>query len=206
MTLPEPGGDRSVAVVERDGEQVAALVYDRSLDDDPELVEAVGGAATIALENRQLHAEAEARLAELQASGERIIAAGRRRAPPHRAQPARRRAAAAGHPRDAALADPAPDPRRPRRRRAARHVRERRAGASLEELRELARGIHPAALDQGLETALEALAMRSRGAHGVVETRPPLPEPVEFAAYFVASEALANTAKYARRTGGDGAA
>ena len=55
---------------------VAALIYDRSLDDDPELVEAVGGAAAIALENQQLHAEAEVRLAEVRASRERVIAAG----------------------------------------------------------------------------------------------------------------------------------
>ena len=54
---------------------VAALVYDRSLDDDPELVEAVGGAATIALENRLLHAQSDARLAELQASRQRLVTA-----------------------------------------------------------------------------------------------------------------------------------
>jgi signal transduction histidine kinase len=76
VPLPVPGGERSVAMVEQDGEVVAALVYDRSLDDDPELVEAVGGAATIALENRQLQTQAEERLAEVQASRGRIIAAG----------------------------------------------------------------------------------------------------------------------------------
>ena len=43
VTLPAEGDLRSAAMVERDGEVVAALVYDRSLDDDPELVEAVGG-------------------------------------------------------------------------------------------------------------------------------------------------------------------
>jgi GAF domain-containing protein len=62
-------------VVERDGEQVAALIYDTSLDDDPELVEAIGGAAAIALENAQLRAEAQARLAERHASQRRIITA-----------------------------------------------------------------------------------------------------------------------------------
>ena len=40
--------------MQRDGTTVAALIYDRSLADDPELIEAVGGAATIALENRAL--------------------------------------------------------------------------------------------------------------------------------------------------------
>ena len=73
---PVHDGDRSVAPVERDGRQFATLVYDSSLDDDPELVEAVAAAAAIALENSQLHAESEVRLAELQASRERIVAAG----------------------------------------------------------------------------------------------------------------------------------
>jgi signal transduction histidine kinase len=76
VALPGPDADRSVAVVRRDGAPVAALVYDRTLDDDPELVEAVGAAATIALENQQMRVEAQARVAELAASRERIIAAG----------------------------------------------------------------------------------------------------------------------------------
>jgi signal transduction histidine kinase len=69
---------------------------------------------------------------------------------------------------------------------------------ALEELRELARGIHPAVLtDRGLEAALEALAARSPL---LVEIEGPdceLPPPVETAAYYVVSEALANVTKYA---------
>jgi signal transduction histidine kinase len=72
---------------------------------------------------------------------------------------------------------------------------------ALEELRELARGIHPAILtDRGLGAALEALAGRSPVP---VELAPPeerLPGPVEAAAYYVVSEALANVAKYAQAT------
>ena len=70
---------------------------------------------------------------------------------------------------------------------------------ALEELRELARGIHPAVLtDRGLEAALEALAAR---APMPVELEGPdgeLPAPVEAAAYYVVSEALANVTKYAQ--------
>jgi len=66
---------KSVSRVHNDGVPVAVLIYDRSLDEDPELVEAVGAAVTIALENRRLHAEALDRLAELQSSRERIITA-----------------------------------------------------------------------------------------------------------------------------------
>jgi signal transduction histidine kinase len=70
---------------------------------------------------------------------------------------------------------------------------------ALEELRELARGIHPAVLtDRGLDAALDSLAARAplpveiEGAH----TR--LPTAVEAAAYYVVSEALANVTKYAQ--------
>jgi signal transduction histidine kinase len=72
---------------------------------------------------------------------------------------------------------------------------------SLEELRELARGIHPAVLNHGLEAALDSLASRSSVATTVAFDSPErLPEPVELAAYFVACEALANVAKYAQAT------
>jgi signal transduction histidine kinase len=72
---------------------------------------------------------------------------------------------------------------------------------SLEELRELARGIHPAVLDHGLDAALESLAARSPVPATVdYEVAERLPTPVELAAYFVASEALANVAKYAQAT------
>jgi len=74
---------------------------------------------------------------------------------------------------------------------------------SLSEVRELARGIHPAVLtDRGLEPAIEALASRAPvpvtvEADGHDER---LPGPVEIAAYFVVSESLTNVAKYAQAT------
>jgi PAS domain S-box-containing protein len=71
---------------------------------------------------------------------------------------------------------------------------------ALEELRELARGIHPAILsDRGLEPAIETLAARTPVPVSyaiVLEER--LPEPVEAAAYYVVAEALTNAAKHAR--------
>jgi signal transduction histidine kinase len=73
---------------------------------------------------------------------------------------------------------------------------------ALDELRELSRGIHPAILSEGgLGPALKALARRSVVPVELdfpVQTR--LPEPVEVAAYYVVSEALANAAKYAHAT------
>jgi signal transduction histidine kinase len=72
---------------------------------------------------------------------------------------------------------------------------------SLAELRELARGIHPAVLtDRGLEPALQALASRAPVPVTIEACGERLPGPVESAAYFVVSEALVNIAKYARAT------
>jgi PAS domain S-box-containing protein len=69
---------------------------------------------------------------------------------------------------------------------------------ALEELRELARGIHPAVLtDRGLAAALEALAARAPLPVDLALTEDRLPPSVEAAAYYVVSEALANVAKYA---------
>jgi signal transduction histidine kinase len=74
------------------------------------------------------------------------------------------------------------------------------AQLAVDELRELARGIHPALLsDRGLGVALEALATRAPvpvEVTGVPVER--LCEPVEACAYFVTAEALTNVAKYAR--------
>jgi signal transduction histidine kinase len=195
-----PAGTR-VVPVEHDGREIAALAYDAALEDDQELVEAVGAAAAIALENEHLHAQARTRLLELTASRERLVAAGdaeRRRLERNLHDGAQQRLVALAmqlrllqheiH-SDPAAAD-----------RLASTASEELA-LSLEELRELARGIHPAVLDHGLPTALETLAgrctvrtsLRCEGADG-------LPEAVELAAYFVTSEALANVAKYAGAT------
>jgi signal transduction histidine kinase len=71
--------------------------------------------------------------------------------------------------------------------------------STLEELREFARGIHPAILAvAGLGAALEALARRSPVPVTLdVRTHERLPERLEVTAYYVISEALANAAKYA---------
>jgi signal transduction histidine kinase len=73
------------------------------------------------------------------------------------------------------------------------------AKRALAELRDLARGIHPAVLaDRGLDAAISALAARSPVPVGVEVATGRLPGPVESAAYFVVAEALTNAAKHAR--------
>jgi PAS domain S-box-containing protein len=72
--------------------------------------------------------------------------------------------------------------------------------AAIAELRELAQGIHPAVLtERGLEAAVEVLAARAPLPVEVdVDLPERLPEPVETAAYYTVSEALANVVKHAQ--------
>jgi signal transduction histidine kinase len=177
------------------------LVYDASLDDDPELVGAVAATAAIALDDARLQTESADRQAELRASRERLVTAGdaeRRRLERDLHDGAQQRLVSV------AL----------QLRMIERHIRTDPAAAerlvrsagdelsrSLEELRELARGIHPAVLNHGLKAALESLASRSPiPARVSCAGAERLPEPVQLAAYFVACEALANVAKYAHAT------
>jgi signal transduction histidine kinase len=200
VVLSAPLGDRVATPVERDGRELAILVHDASLDDDPELVEAVAAAAAIALDDARLQAESEGRLEALRASRERIVAAGdaeRRRLERNLHDGAQQRLVAVALQlrmiQNRVRADPALEELLTS------------AGAevsqSLEELRELARGIHPAVLNHGLSAALGSLASRSAVVTTVsYESGDRLPEPIELAAYFVACEALANVAKYAHAT------
>jgi signal transduction histidine kinase len=76
----------------------------------------------------------------------------------------------------------------------------REIAASLAELRELARGIHPAVVTgHGLTVALESLAARSPlPVRLTMDVEERVPEAVEVAAYYLVSESLANVAKYAQ--------
>jgi signal transduction histidine kinase len=71
--------------------------------------------------------------------------------------------------------------------------------SALDELRELARGIHPAILaERGLPQALKTLARRSAVPVELdVRADRRLPEPIEIAAYYLVAEALTNVAKHA---------
>ena len=201
VSLPAAGGDRTAIALERGGRELATLVYDATLDQDPELIEAVCAAATVALENEHLQQESQTRLAELQASRQRIVAAGdaeRRRLERNLHDGAQQRLVAlalqlrlirSGIRRDPEAAE------------ALVSTASDELAESLAELRELARGIHPAVLHHGLESALESLAARSTVPTAVIcDPLDGLSEPVELAVYFVACEALANVAKYADAT------
>ena len=193
------GAGRAVTAVTAGGAEVAVLIHDPALLDEPALVESVRATAGLVLENERLAAVVRSQLAEVRASRGRIVAAAdaeRRRIERNLHDGAQQRlvtlSVALGL--EAARAD------------AAATAVVARAQDEVEqaivELRELARGIHPTLLrDEGLQAAVEALARRTPvpvTVEGAVPDR--LPDPVELAAYFVVSEALTNVVKHASAT------
>ncbi len=199
LPLPAPGSARAVTVLGPADAPVAALVHDPALLERPALLTAAGAAARLALENERLQAELRLQLAEVRASRARIVEAGdeeRRRLERDLHDGAQQRLLSLGLALQLTRSELGPGANG-----AASLLAEAEAEltAALEELRELARGIHPAVLtEQGLAPALRTLAARSPlpvDVRHLPERR--LPAPVEAAAYFVVSEALANVAKHA---------
>jgi signal transduction histidine kinase len=196
---PVAGSGQAVTVLEHDGKRLAALVHDRALLDEPELLDAVGAAAGLALQNARLQAELRAQLVEVRASRARIVAAGdaeRRRLERDlhdgaqqrllgirlALQLARGRLADDGAAVEALLVEADVE-----------------VVGALAELRALARGIHPAILtEEGLAPALAGLARRAPVPVEVRVCGERLPAAVEATAYFVAAEALANIVKHAQ--------
>jgi signal transduction histidine kinase len=181
----EPG--RAVTPIEEGGEPVAALVHDRAVLDDAELVQAVASATRFAVSNARLQAEVRARVAEVEASRRRIVQAAdaqRRRLERELRNGAERRLA-----RMAVLLHECGPP-------FAGVGRDLDAARS--QLREFASGIHPAILTEaGPAAALAELAGRSPVPVEVHAPPGRWTPAVEAAVYFVCSEALTNVAKYA---------
>jgi signal transduction histidine kinase len=197
VDLPDEGR-RATTPIDRYGAHVAALIHDPSLRDEPALLDAVGAAAGIALENARLQADLRARLLELKESRARVIDATdseRRRLERDLHDGAQQRLVAIslelGRLEERAESDP--------EMKDAIERTKREAEESLRELRELARGIHPALVtDHGLAVALEALVARAGIRVSLdVDVDRRLPEAIEVAVYYVVSECLTNVAKYA---------
>ena len=153
-----------------------------------------------AAEVHRLNDELRARVEELAASRARIVAAGdveRRRLERNLHDGAQQRLVALSYQLRLALTKLDSDP-------ASARTLLGEAGEELaramQELRELARGLHPALLtDRGLRAAVDALAARAPLPVELAEIPDErLPEPVEAAAYYLIAEALTNVAKYAQ--------
>ncbi|MFI7708845.1 sensor histidine kinase [Nonomuraea sp. NPDC049480] len=194
-----PTDRTGVTPIEQDGKQVAALIHDPALIHEPELLEAVSAAAALALHTGRLQAELRANVEELRGSRARVIEAGqkeRQRLERDLHDGAQQRLVALslnlgmletrleGDADARALLAQARD----------------EVTTSLAELRDIARGLHPAVLTaHGLAVALESLAARAPvPIRLTVDLDGRLAEAAEVAAYYVVCESLANIGKHAR--------
>ena len=203
VEVPSTDPGRATTLIDRDGQRVAALLHDSSLEEEQELLDGVGAAGGIALENARLQAELRARIKELSESRSRVIEAEqreRRRLERNLHDGAQQRLIAISLELGQIAADTRADPDASTRLDDAR----REIAVSIDELRDLARGLHPAVVTgHGLGVALESLASR---APVPVELTSEIDgdrfqEGLEVAAYYVVAESLANVAKHARATG-----
>jgi signal transduction histidine kinase len=199
--LPAPTPERAVTVIEYAGAPVAAMVHDLVLLEDPGLVEAVTAAVRLAVHNETLHAQLRGQLSEVAASRARIVEAAdaeRRRIERNLHDGAQQRLLSVALGLNVAI-QRIPDEADPAARTAIKHA-VTELGEAINDLRTLARGLHPAILSEsGLVAALESLADRAPCAVDLtceLVTEPPLP--VATAAYFAVSEALTNVTRHAR--------
>jgi signal transduction histidine kinase len=203
VEVARPGPGRAVTpVADADG---AVLVHDAGLEHEPQLIRLTAAAASMALEHSRLQAEVQAQLEQVRASRTRIVEAGdaeRRRLERDLHDGAQQRlvtlSLALGMARDrAAEADPELG--------SLIESASKEAREALTELRELARGIHPAVLTEtGLTGAIQALAERSPVATTITAVPDGrFPAAIEATAYFVVSEALANVAKHSMAAGAE---
>jgi signal transduction histidine kinase len=190
-----PPGRFRRAVDARDGQPLAVVLMDASLEHSPALVDAALTACAMSMENARLHAELRTQLDQVGASRARIVEAGlaersRLERDLHDGAQQRLLALAMGL---ASLEQRTTDPGSLAMLDQSRAELRR----ALQELRDLARGIHPALLAQaGLGPALEAVAERLPLP---VQVRAPAQRwdsAVEATAYFVVCEALTNAVKH----------
>ena len=195
----DPTTHRAVTVLERDGTAYAALMHRD--DVNAELISGVATAAGMAIENERLHTQVQAQLAEVERSRARIVAAGddeRRRVERNLHDGAQQRLvtlslALSRAGRQVAAGDPAAG-----RTMAAASKELRQA---ISELRDLARGIHPAVLTEaGLAAAVRSAGGRCSIPVTVDIPDDRFPETLETTAFYVISEALTNVVKHSGAT------
>lgn len=195
--LPQPAADRRAEVpIQRGDLNLAMVVHDPVLRERPDLLTSVISAASLAIEIARLRVEVSLRLAEARESRSRLVSAGmeeRRRLERDLHDGAQQRLVSLGlNLRHLQSALPASE--EGTRDSIDRSVLE--VGEVIEELRELARGVRPPALDEGLEPALRELVARSPLEVELLSTSERFDEGIETAAYFVVSESLTNCVKH----------
>jgi signal transduction histidine kinase len=200
VRLPDDDDPDRRSVVLRDGDApVAVVVHDAALAEERELLDAVLAAARLRLVNERLRAAVQAQLEDVRASRARLVEAGdeaRRRLERDLHDGAQQRLVAlALHLGDLERAVGAADEEELRARVSALRAD---AATAVAELRALARGLHPVAIDDvGLCGALEDLARRSPVTVRVQCHDTDLPTVTAATVYYVVAEALTNAVKHA---------
>jgi signal transduction histidine kinase len=187
-----------VSVTTHDMLPLALVLVDASLGRHGGLVRAAVTVSALALENARLQASVRSQLAEVRASRSRMVQAAlteRRRLERDLHDGAQQRLLALTMRLAAArakIADPAV--------RASMDYASAEVHTALQELRDLAHGIHPAVLNAGLGAALDGVAARSPIPVTVTVPAQRCDPAVEYTAYCVINEALANVVKHAKAT------
>ncbi|MET7484459.1 ATP-binding protein [Streptomyces sp. NPDC005538] len=199
----EPG--QQVSPLERNGRRVGVLLHDPALREDRYVLEAVVSAVALELDNQRLAAEVRAQLAEVRASRARIVEAGdeqRRRIEHDLHDGAQSRFVTALVTLRLARRQVANQPTRDQDLAELLDRIAELMGEGMDQLRDLAHGIHPAVLSEtGLVAALEMIAARSPCPVRVSAAAvPEPPRPLAATAYFVAAEAVTNALKHAHAT------
>jgi signal transduction histidine kinase len=196
VVLAPPRPDQALTEFERDGRPAVAIVHDSQLTEDPELLQAAGAVALLALENAELDTAWRESLGELADSQARVVSAGDRErrklerdlhdGAQQRLMTLQIKLQMAQDHADRELAEELGDIRAD-------------AADAVEELRALAHGIYPPVLgERGVVDALRSVAMTAPipirvrdGGIGRCEGA------TEAAIYFCALEAIQNTIKHA---------
>ena len=204
--VPAPVDDdaHAVTLLEHDGAPLAAIVHDPVLREDPALVGSVMAVLRLAVENERLDAALQAQLEETKASRARLAIAAeeeRRRVERDLHDGAQQRLVAVAIALRQARETASTTDAAPELRDELAATADELQGA-IDDLRELARGIHPAILeDDGLPAAVAALARRAGVAVSVdSDLARRFPQHVESTLYFTVAEALTNAARHARAT------
>ena len=183
--------------VTSDAGVLGVIVHDPSIGADPGLLAAMQAATRLALDNARLAADLRARIGQLRQSRQRLLRAtdeARYRLERDLHDGAQQRLLGVGMLLELAGTTP-PGPALS----GTLHEARTELAAAVQELRDLARGIHPALLsDLGLGAAVRAYVSRSPVPVTVIDRVTERPEPaIETAAYFVVCEALQNAVKHA---------
>jgi signal transduction histidine kinase len=194
--IPDEGRER--VPVERGGQPLGLVLHNPASQENPTLLRKVVEAAGLAIEIARLHVALRRQLAEVEASRSRIVAAGneeRRRLERDLHDGAQQRLVSIGLALRHAQHELSTSS--PERASLTLDGALAEVALSIDELRELARGLPPAQLDAGLDPALRELARRVPVRVEVRASGGRFERELEAAAYFIACEGLTNAVKHA---------